>query len=80
MPETPVYIPDNCQRVTVFRRYEAFSTTFFFRFELLNNTHSETSTPGQTKEQIESVKVLFEGWHLIEEDSTHQVYERNEPR
>lgn len=80
MTDAPIFIPDNCYRVTMFREYRVSGVILFFRLDLTTNAHVDTSFPLKTSEQAEAIKALFDDWALIKSDDRHQVYERNTPR
>lgn len=64
----------------MFREYRATEIRLFFRFDLPNNTHDDTSIRLIDAEHAKAIKALFDNWNLIEQDDRHQVYERNAPR
>lgn len=80
MNDAPVFIPEDCNRVTIFREYRFSGMRLFFKFDLPNSTHVEISNAIRTNEQAQEIKALFDDWVLIESDDIHVVYERNAPR
>lgn len=80
MTDEAIYIPENCDKIIILRRWFGFRQRYHFKFLLPDNTSDETVIAAESQEQIDAIRKQLSGWKLVEQYDSFVVYERNESR